>query len=74
MNVWIAGTEKKLFWEGFWESALWGAHIHSAVPLLNAVHVDSHLASQQLSLFYLSSQPVCLAVKKALQFLQQGKN
>lgn len=74
MNVWIAGAEKKLFREGFWESALWGAHIHSAIPLLNAFHLESHPATSQLFLFYLSSQPVCLSIKKALRLFQQGKN
>lgn len=67
MKLWMAVTEKKLVWEGFWESALWGALVHSPSPLLNAVHLASHQARKQPYLIHLSSQPVCLFIKKPLQ-------
>lgn len=56
IKVWMTGTEKKksLFKGGFWESALWGAHIHRPVPLLSAVH----LTSQRPPLIHLTSRPV----------------
>lgn len=49
--------KKKLVQEGFWESALWGAHIHGPAPLLGAVH----LASQRPSLIHVSPKPLCTA-------------
>lgn len=57
MEVWMAGTAKKLVQEGFWESALWGAHIHSPRSIVGCCS-SSQPANSHISSVYHHNPPV----------------